>query len=176
MTTQISFISDSQTIKGTVTYRTAYDLTVRIDQPYSGFKASSHIPSFGRQASSFDHGYGDEVQIALLKGLYDALSKLESQNKASSIGEIEKACERIQGLSESHVSIDRSKLKSAFKKGEITQSEYQCILRHDKNDRYAIDQQIHDIKLSVVEQYAPSTIGLISIEQAFDFLASRSRE
>lgn len=175
MTTQFSIISDNSVIKGTITHSSAFDLTVRVDHPYSGYTASRHIPYFARHAYSFTGIYGEQVQTALLEGLYEALRTLQNTNESLYSG-IDSAYKRIQRLSDTYDEIDRVNLRALFKIGEISQSEYQSILKQYRNDRHDIDQKIHGIKLSTIEEIAPSTIGLISIEQAFDFLANRLRE
>lgn len=174
MTNLILFSSSNQLILGAVTYLTGSDLTVRIDHPFSGYTASRHIPYFAREHFSFKGDYGEQTQIALLKGLYKALADLNDKSDTEG-SQIKTASQLIQRLSSGNATFDRTKLRRAFKQGQISQTEYQNLLRQDRSDRESIEQQIFAIKQDCIEQLAPSTIGLISVEQAFDFLVSHSK-
>ncbi|MCW7553918.1 hypothetical protein NX722_15065 [Endozoicomonas gorgoniicola] len=69
----LSFYIDETLVQGKVTYCKPYDIMVEITEPFSGFKAASHIPTFARHHKHFKGIKGHHKAIELLIELYTEL-------------------------------------------------------------------------------------------------------
>lgn len=138
----ISLEVDNQKVTGEITFLCSSDLSVRILSPYQNILAgSSHIPYFARGSVKLytDSNGISEKGIAtaeyLIKNLYLILKHVENNLQfCTEAYEVIEQCiteeyKDIEKLSNSDISIRKSKLRKKFKNKEINEKEYSKSLR-----------------------------------------------
>ena len=126
----VRIIVNNVVVIGKITNRSRRDITVEIIVPYQGVRNSKHIPCFARPLKDYTGEYGVEVAKQLLNQLY-SISK-EAEELAPKLNTLSKKMKELKAnnlkIAEEN-EMHKRLLRSKFRHGEISQTQYQNSLR-----------------------------------------------
>ena len=158
---KISIFVEDIEVGGSITHRSASDITVKITQPYSNISMGLHIPNIARAYNSFDGEKGDTTAESLLKNLYDVGHHMDSE--IFSIREkLDIAKDRISHLpvqfNTEEFNAKRRELKQLLKQGKFDSKVYQQQLTPLRKKAEEYNQMVVEIMDVFFEDSFPMCI------------------
>lgn len=128
----IATIVNNIGVEGVLTIKSSAEIHVEITQPYAGVKTVHRISFFSRlpnNANFFDDDAAIKKAESLLVVLYEGLQHAQSLGRsfAQELNELDTKHSDTEALINSENI--KPQLKAQLKQGEITQTEYQCLIK-----------------------------------------------
>lgn len=171
----IATIVNNIGVEGVLTIQSSAEIHVEITEPYAGVKTAHRISFFSRlpnNANFFDTDAAIKKAESLLIMLYEGLQHAQNLHRsfADELNELDTKCADIEVLI--NTENIKPQLKAKLKQGEMTQTEYQRLIKFQDETNTKQRMQVSALQEKFIIHVFGEQFSYLSVDGWREFLLS----
>ena len=177
MENPISLIINGQTVLGSITHLSSYNLTIKIVSPFSGYSHCRHVPTFARAKRNLLEDSQNLTKVLLQELYSDLLSlsaihqRLAKQPVGDAEGPLFATLRQFQN-DRNQLLQHRQLLKKQFRSQKLSQKEYRSKLKAIREQNDSLERSRNNTLNQFIDTCLPGWNYSLDHNQIAQFLLS----